>query len=119
MDIVMSNRRPVTIDPEQWHVIARAKWHNGEHEFQANYVRTITVREHADGRRIVYGVHERGNGGAPASFRGSAAGYVVTPRDGGEPDDNETVAAIRRVAEAIGDPGLAGECVADLPAETI
>ena len=35
------------------------------------------------------------------------------------PDENETVCAIRRIGEIIGDEELATECVADLPSEVM
>jgi hypothetical protein len=115
LTIAMSERRPVEIDTDEWPVIARSDWFNGQHDFQANYVRYIVVREHADGRRIVYGSHCAGRGGVPVGWRGSSGGFIVDAT--GERED-DTIHAIRRVSGIIGDTKMAAECISDLPAET-
>ncbi len=134
--VTMSERAPLNIDPEVWQLIAEAHWFNGEHEFQANYVRRIFVREHDDGRRLVYGFHTSGNGGAPIGFRGARGGFLIDAVERDESafarasdgdveivsshaDEAGTVRAIRRVAGIIGDDGLGDECVADLPAQEL
>lgn len=123
--ITMSERRPLKIDPAQWPLVARATWHNGEHECQANTIREIKVREHADGRRIVYGYQEAGNGGQYAGTVNPRAGFLVAASDVDAadgtkmPDDDETVRALRRVGGIVEDDQLAAECIADLPAEEL
>lgn len=113
--ITMSERRPLRIDPAAWPMIARADWHDGQIEYQANNIRKICVRQHADGRRIVYGLQEAGNGGQHAGTRNPEGGFLI---NAGASED-ETVRAIRRVGGIIGDDGLADECIADLPAEEL
>jgi hypothetical protein len=114
--ITMSERRPLTIDPELWPVIAQADWHNGQHEFQANTIRRIKVRQHADGRRIVYGFQRAGSGGQFAGTRNPPeAGFLLAA----DADEDATIRAIRRVGGVIDDAGLAEQCIADLPAEEI
>lgn len=112
IEITLSERSPVRIDPEQWPVIAHASTHDGKVACQANTEWEIKVREHADGRRIVYGSCTAGNGGQYAGFRPSFGGWIITP-------DEDTVRAIRRVAGLIGDDDLGAECIAELPAEEI
>lgn len=134
LTITMSERRPLKIDPELWLVVAEASRHDGKVKSQANNEWAINVREHADGRRIVYGYHQAGNGGQYAGFRERRAGYLVDnvrrndlpmreDRDGNmtavHPNEDETIRAIRRVGGVIDDDQLAAECIADLPAETI
>jgi hypothetical protein len=127
LKITLSEQRPIKISKSDWPLIARADRHNGRVECQANHEWTIRVREHADGRRIVYGWIIAGNGGVHAGWRETRAGFVVEPtgqlRDPGNggalvrtPDDDETIRAIRRVAGAIGDDDMGSECIADLPA---
>src|SRR5271168_80256 len=70
--ITMSERRPLKIEPELWPVIAEADWHNGQYECQANTIRRIRVRQHVDGRRIVYGWQQAGDGGQHAGTRNPA-----------------------------------------------
>ena len=113
--IKMSERRPLTIDPELWPVIAQADWHNGQHDFQANTIRRIKVRQHADGRRIVYGFQRAGNGGQPIGTRNPEAGFLLAAGA----DEDETIRALRRVGGVIDDDGLAEQCIGDLPAEEI
>ena len=113
--ITMSERRPLTIDPELWPVIAQADWHNGQHDFQANTIRRIKVRQHADGRRIVYGFQRAGNGGQPIGTRNPEAGFLLAAGA----DEDETIRALRRVGGVIDDDGLAEQCIGDLPAEEI
>lgn len=130
--ITMTDRAPVTIAKADWPLIARADWHSGKHEREANQVATMRVREHRDGRRLVYGTHGDGPGGMPIGWRGSEAGFLVTPTgeamrqptDGGalvsgQPDGTETVRAIRRVAGLIDMGELGNALIADLPAEEL
>ncbi len=118
LTITMSERRPLKIDIAAWPRIASADWHDGAVECQANTVRKIKVRQHADGRRIVYGFQEAGLGGQYAGTRNPSGGFLVEAT-GGAPDEAETVRAIRRVGGIINDDALADECIADLPAEEV
>ena len=122
--ITMSERAPLSIVEDDWPLIASAEWFNGQHECQANTIRRIKVRQHADGRRLVYGFQRAGNGGQFAGTRNPAGGFLIGPRTDTEPrelssGDDETIRAIRRVGGILGDDDLAAECIADLPAEEI
>lgn len=113
--ITMSERRPLSVVREEWPIIARADWHDGKVESQANTIRKIRVRQHADGRRIVYGLQEAGEGGQYAGTRNPEGGFLI----GIGEDEDETVRAIRRVAGIIGDDDLGSECIASLPPEEV
>jgi len=134
--ITMSEARPVKIDPGQWPVIASADRHDGRVESQANTKWALKVREHVDGRRIVYGSQSSGGGGQHIGYRGKDAGWLIsvdTQVEGqGSPSDmlrarsardqardDQTIRAIRRVAGVIEDDELGAECVGDLPAQEI
>jgi len=114
MTIKMSERRPLKIKKSEWRLIARADWHDGQYDFQAHTLRRIVVREHADGRRIVYGLQEAGNGGQYRGTRNPAGGFLISAGD-----EDGTIRAIRRVGGVIDDGMLADECIADLPAEML
>lgn len=116
--ITMSETAPVKVDPEQWPVIASADRHDGKVECQANTEWVIRVREHADGRRLVYGSQSAGNGGQYAGYRGKDAGYLISVAQD-KAREEQTIRAIRRVAGVIGAEDLGAECVADLPAQEI
>lgn len=127
--IAMSDRAPLKLDPELWPLIASAKRHDGAVECQANTEWYILVREHEDGRRIVYGGKIAGGGGQYAGFRELHGGYLVAPGEafrnvgngplGHVPDEQETIRAIRRVAGIIGDDLMGAECIGDLPAQEL
>lgn len=109
--ISLTGRAPVEIFVDDWPIIAQADWYSGEHECQANEEAFVKVREHADGRRIVYGKRDSGPGGMRIGYRGARAGELLAL--GGD-----TPAAIIRVAADI-KPELGQECIEDLPAESI
>jgi len=113
MKVIMSERAPVTIITADWPIIAEASRHDGAVACQANNEWSIVVREHTDGRRLVYGWQVAGNGGQHAGFRPRHAGWVV------DKDDDDDVTAIRRVAGVIGDEQLGAECISDLPATVL
>lgn len=121
LTITMSDRPPVTIVKDDWPRIASADWFSGTHEVQANELAFIRVRQHADGRVLVYGERERGPGGMPLKYRGTYAGYLLEPMNVGDKrlDMEEIIRHIRRVAGAINLRHLADECIASLPAEEI
>jgi hypothetical protein len=125
LTITLSDRPPVRIDPEQWPVVASADERPGSFvngtpkpDYETDHY-AIKVREHADGRRIVYGSCDAAT--AWTGSRDAKAGYLLAPpqplghRDGTSDRDDETIRAIRRVAGAIGNSELGEECVHDLP----
>jgi hypothetical protein len=113
--ITMSDSAPLRIVNEDWPRIADASGHDGQVQSQANHEWYIRVREHQDGRRIVYGSYDSGNGGVHIGFRPRKAGYLVPAGADGQ----DTIRAIRRVAGVIDMPELADECIADLPAQDL
>ncbi len=134
IEIALSERAPIRIVEEDWPVIAESVRWNGEHRFQSFDENWIRVREHDDGRRIVYGFNGDGQGGSRLGRREVQAGFLVGPREprdagmrdpgmgkplGRHPDDDETIRAIRRVAGVIGDSLMADEVIAELPPEEL
>jgi hypothetical protein len=109
LTVTLTDSAPVEIVKDEWPVIAEAKWKNGEFEHQSDRA-YIHVRQHEDGRTLVYGawISQWGN---------------IPDRRGGEllPDATGVIGAIRRVAAEIEMDGtrLAQWCIADLPAEAI
>jgi hypothetical protein len=125
--ITLTDRPPVTITETEWPFIASAKWYAGDNERQANRTATIRVREHRDGRRLVYGVTTTQYQGERSKHAGmlipAPAGLTADQLKHGDMeslgDNTATITAIKTVAEAIGYPGLAQDCIADLPAEAL
>ena len=120
--IVLSERAPVMVAVKEWPVIAQADAFGdvsggpARVQVQANQEWYIKVREHRDGRRIVYGTNTRGNGGMPHGWKESSGGFLLA----GEKDmQAATVRAIRRVAGIINNDYLADETIAELPPEEI
>lgn len=128
--ITLTGRPPVSIDEDQWPTIAKgtAKEFDNQYEFQANRISNwgVYVRQHADGRALVYAVYRHTSNWQGA--RGYDARRGVLLPVAADMDDIcraiETVCDDIAKAEAHGDdasrwPTLAAECIADLPAETI
>jgi hypothetical protein len=111
IQISLTSRRPVSVDADDWPVIASARWFDNEHEFQAYRKARVIVREHEDGRRIVYAW----TSSAHYFERELHAGYVLDA----PVSEPATVAAIERVAEEIDRADLGRDCIADLPAEDL
>lgn len=140
--ITLSGRPPVRIIEQDWPILAQAsgEWYEGQvrsQSFRAKE-RTLKVRQHADGRAIVYGVYQYSTAWQSESSRRETAGYLLTA-----PDTAEIIERIKRVAQEIGDnldyaddetpeeytdysagergewQRLGRECIADLPAEDI
>lgn len=124
--VTMSESAPVSIDPAVWRKIASVDRYDNTVASEANTRWVITVREHEDGRRLVYGVQEAGPDGQVAWFRAKKAGFLIEMAGVGDDAsvyaarfktrEAETVRAIRRVAGVIDDEQLAAECIGDLPA---
>jgi hypothetical protein len=127
LTITLTDRAPVTIVADNWPVIASAKDWDNRYEVQANRTWSLKVRQHNDGRTIVYGVYTTQYQNEPER----RAGLLLTPPKDWAPDPcepggeitpsawvgDEVVEAIKRVAEHLGfERRLADECIADLPA---
>lgn len=133
LTITLTGRPPVKITKDEWPVIASAEdsEHDNQYEFQANRKATwkLIVRQHADGRTIVYAMHSYLSQYQNESGRSVRGGELLTVPDG---DTASIIEAICRVAAEIevrmpeGEqwstgvfPRLAHECTADLPAVEI
>lgn len=128
--ITLTDRPPVKINEDKWPVIASAQdsEHDGKVECQANRKSSwwIKVRQHEDGRALVYAGYSystnwQGTSGH-AHKHGALLPAAATMQD--------IVSAINAVATDMGAgehdgddasrwPRLADECIADLPPETI
>ena len=103
LTITLSGRRPVTIQKAQWPIIASAK---APSEPGDTAMDKLFVRQHRDGRTIVYGI----------SGNGDRKGRLL--------DDNVDDGIIEAAVKAVGrelsfDDTLINECLAELPAEAI
>lgn len=121
--ITLTGRAPVKIHDSDWPAIAAASektWDN-EHEFQANetWHDWIKVRQHQDGRTLVYASSDYST-----QYQGRT-GHLIK---GGEllAPGADIPAAILRVTQEMMDRGangalgkIAHECIADLPAEAL
>src|ERR1700683_3663757 len=108
--ITLSNRPPVKIKEAEWPMIAKAEWtDNPAIPVQANRTASVRVRQHTDGRAIVYGTYS-------TQWQGESdlkSGRLLAK-------GADIAAAIYEVVDDIGVTAtMAAECVADLPAEEI
>lgn len=122
--ITMSGRTPVTILEDLWPMLAAGNFsaHDGQVECQAKQTWNccIRVREHSDGRCLVYGTYLATCDWQGARSQGAKAGYLCALAD--------VVAHINLVAsDMVGILGeysehimeTARECIANMPAEEI
>jgi len=137
LTITLTGARPVKILKADWPVIAEAterRW-EGQYEFQSftKSKMSLRVRQHADGRAIVYGAYDHEDAGSQRgrTIRGgiklAAGGFLEHPDDLPQADGRDLPDAIasvaRDLAERIGEEHfgldmveLGHECVANLPA---
>lgn len=109
--IPMSERAPLRVSKSKWPLIASAIDYDGQHESQSHRTWQLRVRQHEDGRTVVYGSH----GTAFAGELGRTGGLLLVAGCSSE----EIVRAIRRVAGMIERDALAQACIDDLPGEEI
>lgn len=106
--ITLTDRVPVRIREDLWPQIAHGNWgDNAAIPSQSNRGCDIRVRQHADGRAIVYATSWSQWQGA----RGWSGGELLAPGD-------DIPAAIRRVGSELNEVAVR-ECIADLPAERL
>jgi hypothetical protein len=115
--ITLSGRPPVKIKEDDWPVIAHGSWsdHDNQYEFQANrkWNLDIRVRQHEDGRAIVYGIYSH-----ETHFQNESDAYY---KEGVllDADAEDIAGAIDRVGDLLMLRGVEAEHVKDVVAETI
>lgn len=119
--ITLTGRPPVKIREDQWPIIACGsyEYYDNQHRFQANRTTDldIRVRQHADGRAIVYGVYQYDTVFQHERNVVHRVGYVLEPGE-------DIIEAIQRVGRDLIDRDVDAaivrdvidECIADLPA---
>lgn len=128
--ITLSGRAPVTINEDNWPVIAKASdkdWDN-QYEFQANQISKwfVGVRQHADGRAIVYATYSYTSNWQGARCYAAKRGDLL-PAGSSMQDICKAIKSVCHDiagAEHYGEDAnrwdaLANECIADMPAEVI
>jgi len=133
LTITLTGAQPVKIKKDDWPVIASAEDKNfdNQYEFQANRKATwkLTVRQHADGRTIVYATYIYFGGANASDIRGGKLIQVPNADADSIGDAEPIIAAIQDVGREIEErmpdddgygpsvfPRLVHECIADLPA---
>lgn len=122
--ITLTDRRPITIDEDEWPFIVQL-----ERPYEADArpackprparLIKLKMRQHADGRVIVYGIEQRDRGdlGNPVGYY--VADYSREDKAHVAPSDQAIVVAIKQVAHELDAPELAPLAIAELPAERI
>ena len=107
--ITLTGRAPVKIDEDSWSVIARAAKDRDRNNQELSRRYYLTVRQHADGRAIVYGIFSTSCQGEDDK----RAGRVVS-------NGKNVAATIAEVGGLIGAPeSVIDQCIADLPPEEL
>ena len=111
--VTLTGRPPVRVSEDVWPVIASARRGDGKVECQDNHRWHLTVRQHADGRTIVYGSEDSGPGGVHQGYEPAYAGELLAA-------GADIASAIIRVGtDARCSKAMQDECIADLPAEDL
>lgn len=128
--ITLSDRPPVTVNEDVWGLIAVARdsEHDGQVDYQANRKSKwfIGVRQHDDGRTIVYATYYYTSNWQNARCYSAKHGLML-PK---ECTTDDICKAIKEVAGRMEDcecdgednkrwSTLADECIADMPAEEL
>lgn len=124
LTITLTARPPVKITGNDWPIVAEAKWsdHDGQVECEANrhWTAWIKVRQHTDGRTIVYGRYSYSTawqGEANADYRDGQM-LTIGEGSGARPVAHEIVAAIESVGARLAERS-GYECWTDIIADTI
>ena len=125
--ITLTDRAPVRIREDLWPIIAHGSftYHDGTIRQQANRLCDIDirVRQHADGRSIVYGIYKYDTHFAHEQCEIYRVGVLLEP-------NADLTAAIKEIGnqliERINDSSMhrhvrdtVDDCIADLPPETL
>jgi hypothetical protein len=128
--ITLTDRPPIRIDEDNWPLVASSqdKEHDGQVECQANQKSywNLRVRQHEDGRAIVYATYDYTSNWQGARDYSAKHGVLLPVGTTAE----AIVSAINDVSETMsgcehhGDDSarwatLADECIADMPAEEL
>jgi len=128
--ITLTNRPPVAVCEDAWPIIATARDRefDGQYDFQANQISKwfMGVRQHEDGRAIVYATYSYESRWAGSRDYSAKHGELL-PAGASAAD---IVTAIRAVAERMTCAeshaedserwsAVMNECIADLPAEIL
>ena len=129
--ITLTGRPPVTIDEDEWPVVAESGWgdHDNQYEFQANRRAEagLKVRRHADGRVIVYGTYRYRTQFQGEPDASAAAGFLLAADEAPAVIAGTITGTADRLSSYGSLPGgwqpdwpmLADDCIADLPAEKL
>ena len=123
LTIILTGRSPVKITKEDWPILAKADASDGEVGWRANrrWSWRLAVRQHSDGRAIVYGVYTYSSQYQGERYHDVRGGELV-------PAYGDIVAAIQRVGEWMQSTSpkdgerfaeVTRECLANLPAEDL
>lgn len=128
--ITLTGRAPIRIAEDEWPMIARASCRPGSMrngtpvpDYETDCY-MLHVRQHADGRVIVYGVIDAATAWTRTEdWRGgellAPPNRSNHPEDGLVVDSADVVSAIRRVGGVRFPDSVMRECIANLPAEEI
>lgn len=127
--ITLTNRPPVWIEDGNWPLVATAseKQHDGQVGYQPKRISKwfLGVRQHADGRAIVYAVYRYTSHRRGARCYGAKAGILLNAAD--TPAICDAICEVSGVIaaaecaenDAARWPSLAAQCIADMPADVL
>jgi len=127
--ITLTDRSPVRVNEDEWPVVAYGARTEDDDDGRGNppnwtTTRAIRVRQHADGRAIVYGIYDHSTNFQGERDHVARRGVLLEPSVGWE----QIIDAIRVVGRQLAEAEDEAEaewrtavqaCIADLPAEEL
>lgn len=128
LTITLTSRRPATINPREWPIIASGDGDSYGSTDPSGHRQAVTrgevdiyrlrVRQHQDGRVLVYGILD--GAGQWTGTESRAGGELHAGSESDLGSDQDLVDAIKRVGHDCRLPeSVIRDCIADLPAEEI
>jgi hypothetical protein len=107
--ITLTNHRPIRITDSAWPIICRSDWRDAPRG-QETHRQWLLIRQHADGRIIVYGGMDSNDTGDV-----NRAGEMLRQGDPLVPAIRRVAAAISRMTHRNDLPSVADQAIRDLP----
>ena len=109
LTVTLTNHPPIRIQKDEWPILAEAYWYDESTEKESKECKRLIVRQHNDGRAIVYGIYTTTLQGE----RNRRRGVLVFP-------GSELVWPIYQVSAAMKfGSDFAEDCIANLPTQVL
>jgi hypothetical protein len=114
LTITLTGRAPISITKTEWPILAIGKIFDGPKEDESKNIRCTTVREHEDGRVIVYSWWKSKETGIPWT-----RGGIITERPVSDEEIVQYIKDVTRNVLSEEHMDVAERCIANMPPEEV